>query len=114
MIRPRYKVFRAAFTGTVQDDYGNTTEAWADPEEEKVFGISFPQSEEFWGEGPNRIVIESVLLVPRDYPAQEKDRFYLPRYPGKTYEAVGIVEDAEGNPFGWNPGGRIKLRRVHG
>jgi len=113
-MRARYKVNWSVFNGTTQDDYGNDVESWAAPVEVFVYGVNFPKSSEPIEAGHNRLIVDAMLLVGKNFPAKERDRFSIPRDPDKTYEVEGTVEDAEGNPFGWNPGGYLKLVRVDG
>jgi len=113
-MRARYPIQRLEFNGTGKDGYQNDVESWSSPATVYVFGVNVPVTEEYEGEGHNRVTIAKVLLIPASFVAKPRDRFQLPSDPGKTYEAVGVPETAEGNPFRWNPGGRLKLWRVDG
>lgn len=114
-MRARYKVEWESYTGDpgVVDDYGNEIESWDAPVDRYIFGVNFPDSDEP-GQGINRVVVDRVLLVPKNFTAHVKDRCTLPIEPDRKYEVVGIPEGAEGNPFGWNPGGRLGVVRVDG
>ncbi|MCA1841078.1 MAG: hypothetical protein LC723_12270 [Actinobacteria bacterium] len=113
-MRARYPVKRQAFTGITQDDYGNNVESWAAPVTVYVYGVNYPDTSEAVEAGPNRLVVDRVLLIPKNFEANERDRFSLPHDSDNVYEVIGTVETAEGNPFGWNPGGRLKLSKVVG
>lgn len=117
MVRARYPVIWLPFNGVGEDDYGNDVESWGDPIDKLVYGVRFPTSAEPIEAGHNRLVVDVVLLIPNSFQGvQERDRFKLPRSanPDQLYEVVGIPAGAEGNPFGWHPGGHINLRRTNG
>lgn len=113
-MRARYKVKRLAFTNTGLDDYGNTVGSWGSPTDVLVFGVNFPESGESVEVGPDRLVVDRLLLIPPNFEVNERDRFVLPMEPDFLYEVIGLAETAEGNPMParWNPGGHLKLRRV--
>ena len=113
-LRPRYPVTWKAFIGAGQDDYGNDVEQWADGVTVRVYGVNFPTSSEEIAAGHNRLVVDRVMLVPPDFRCGERDRFQFSAEPDHDYEVVGVPERADRNPFGWNPGGKVNLRRVDG
>lgn len=112
-MRARYPIEYMPFDGVGSDSYGNAIESWDDPETRMVYGVNYPASDEPTEAGHNRLVVDATLLVPANFVANERDRVRLLR-DGKTYEVIGTPETAEGNPFRWNPGGRLNLRRVDG
>lgn len=116
-LRARITVEHIPYVGVADTDYNTTTDTWGDPVPVKVFGINFPSTAEPGEVGPNRLIVDAVLLVPPNFVAiNAKDRFKLPDYPTDTFEVVGGVEDGSGNPMPsrWNPGGRLKLVRISG
>lgn len=115
-MRKRYVVKWEKFDAEGKDDYGNDIEHWADPVDRKIIGIDFPDSSEPIEAGHNRLVVDRVLLVGKAFAREvgERDRITLPDEPDVTYEVQGIPADARANPFGWNPGGHIYIRRVDG
>ncbi|WP_280507803.1 hypothetical protein [Nocardia flavorosea] len=110
-IPARYPVIHTHFIGMTYDDYGELIEEWADPVEVKIFGVDFPRTEELVESGHDRLIVDKIALVPPTLTVGVRDRFQIE---GKSYEVIGEVESAEANPFGWNPGGRLKLQRVAG
>jgi len=118
-LKPRYPVVYLKFNGSGQDDYGNDIESWAEGVDKMVYGVRFPVTTEPMEAGHNRLVVDCVLLIPNSFSGvDERDRFKLPRLPGRDpdqlYEVIGLAETADGNPFGWHPGGRLSLRRING
>lgn len=108
----RYSIVIQRYNGTEQDDYGNETETWAAPVEARIYGVNFPKSSEPSQEGGhNRLIVDRVLLVPPSFVCDERDRIQLS---DGLYEVVGVVEKADRNPFNWNPGGHVNVRRVDG
>lgn len=114
MMRATYPVVWFKYSGIGYDDYGNEVESWADGVEVKAYGLRYPDSAEPIEAGHNRLVVDCVLLVPRGFEVAEKDRFNVPRLNDGLFEVIGMGENADGNPFGWNPGGHVKLRLIEG
>lgn len=114
-MRARYKIQKEPYTGTGKDDYNSTPDSWGEPVDVFIYGANFENTSEPTAAGKNRVVREGVLLVPKSFSSNPRDRFILPGEPGK-YEAIGIPETAKRNPLagGWNPGGKLKVRRVSG
>lgn len=113
-MRAAYKIQRVPYTGAAQDDYNNTIDTWGAPVDVYVYGANRRVTEEPTSDGHHRLVVERVLLVTKSFTATSRDRFILPDDPEGLYEAQGLPESTEGNPFGWIPGGRMKVRRVNG
>lgn len=79
-----------------------------------VIGWAVPSSTEPAVAGHDRVAVDVVLGVPPGFTLGAHDVVDLPYGPLGQYEVVGEVRGAEGNPFGWNPGGEVGLRRVEG
>lgn len=113
-MKARYPVGYQAFVPDGKDEYNNEIEEWLPIVERLIFGANGPESSEDVVAGPNRVVITRVLLIPPRQLWSPRDRVVLPDEPGFTYEVEGVVSDAKRNPFKWNPGGHIVVRRVDG
>lgn len=115
-MRARYPVDRIPYVGVEDSDYNTTNDTWGDPVRVYVYGVNYPQSSEPTEVGSNRLLVDCVLLTPKNFQTHPKDRYQLPKFPDpeQLFEVVGIPEDGEGNPYGWNPGGRLKLVRING
>lgn len=109
-----FSVWRFAFDSTAVDDLGNTVAGYGDPVQLKVYGWGAPQTAEpADATAAARELIDVALLVPPGFPARARDRFTLDD-PAALYEVVGDPQMSDHNPFGWNPGGVLNLRRVAG
>lgn len=98
-------------TSGEDDAHGNPVAGWSDPVDKRVYGWGAPNSAEPKLAGHNRVVVEVELLVPPDFDCSPQDRVVLD---GAEYDVLGTVESFGHNPFGWNPGGIVNLRRVEG
>lgn len=107
----RFTVGHRVWAGGVEDAWGNTVSGWADPVEKRVYGWGAPATSEPKVAGHNRDVVELELLVPPGFECSPHDRMVLDSL---EYEVIGGVEMFDHNPFGWNPGGIVNLRRVSG
>lgn len=110
----RYAVYWHSYAGVGFDAYQNEVERWNSPQKRMIFGINLPDSTEPLGDGRNRMVVDRILLVPPNFSCQEKDRVELTDEPTILYEVIGVQASAHRNPFGWNPGGTVMIRRVDG
>lgn len=111
----RYPILWKKYTGTGKDDYNNEIETWAPAVRVLIYGINFPKSSEPIREGGhNRLIVDRVLLTPPSFACGEKDRIELLNEPGHDYEVVGVQGKSDRNPFRWNPGGNVNVRRVDG
>ncbi|MFT4396914.1 hypothetical protein ACLTEW_18455 [Gordonia lacunae] len=108
----RYRIGYQAYPGVVEGDYGNTEDTWADSIERRIYGANGPESSEDITEGPNRVIITRVLLIPPGQTWHPRDKVTLPDEPGYTYEVEGVAAEGNRNPYAWNPGGTIVVRRV--
>ncbi|AZS11765.1 head-to-tail stopper [Gordonia phage Nina] len=113
-MRALYPIGYEAYTGEGEDGYGNTVDSWAPSVQRKIYGANSPESSEDLSQGPNRVVITRVLLIPKNSTWTPRDRVTLPDEPGFMYEVEGVAGDARRNPYRWNPGGTITVRRVDG
>lgn len=95
------------------DELGDPIEQYADwvtglP----VYGWSPPDSSEPKLAGHEREVVDLELYVPPSFPeVTHRDQV---RIRGEVFAAVGSIERLDGNPFIWNPGGVVNLRKVVG
>lgn len=107
-----FTVGQRVWSATGQDDdHGNAVAGWADPVEKRVYGWGAPGGAEPKLAGHDRVVVQVELLVPPAFECSPRDRMVLD---GLEYDVIGPVEAYDHNPFGWNPGGVINLRRVEG
>lgn len=113
-MRARYPILFAAYRSDEIDAYGNDVDAWDDPIERKIFGANAPETSEDITQGPNRLVITRTLLIPRNQAYSPRDRITLPDEEGFTYEVEGAQNSRSRNPFVWNPGGTLVVRRTDG
>lgn len=102
-----------------RDDRNNEIAVWTPPLDEPgteaaVIGWAVPSSTEPAVAGHDRVVVDVMLGVPPGVVLTAHDVVDLPYGPAGQYEVVGEVRTADGNPFGWNPGGEVGLRRVEG
>lgn len=111
----RFTVGHRAYVEGAVDDLGMPAVAWEDPVPKQVYGWGAPTSSEphliDTAVGHDRDVVELELLVPPGFSCDPRDRMVLD---GVEYDVVGQPEMSDHNPFGWNPGGVVKLRAVNG
>lgn len=93
------------------DDHGNPAEDWSAPVVKAVYGWGAPNGDEPKMAGHDRVTVQVELLVPPGFVCSPRDRILLD---GVEHEVIGPVESYDHNPFGWNPGGVVNLRRVEG
>ncbi|WKW85136.1 head-to-tail stopper [Gordonia phage Horseradish] len=113
-MKARYPISYEVYTGEGQDGYGNTEDSWAPSVPRKIYGANQPVSNEDVTAGPNRLVVTRVLLIPKNQTWNPRDRVTLPDEPGFTYQVEGVAGDGRRNPYRWNPGGTVTVRRVDG
>lgn len=113
-MKAQYPIGYQAYSGEDEDGYGNTVDEWEDSVTRMIFGANRPESSEDITLGPDRVVISRRLLIPPKQTWHPRDRVTLPDEPGYVYEVEGVDGDARRNPFGWNPGGTITVRRTDG
>lgn len=78
-----------------------------------VIGWETPKSAEPHTTGHvARVDLTVKLFVLPEFKPSPRDLIDIPGI-GQC-EVIGLPETAEGNPFGWNPGSTINLRRVMG
>lgn len=111
--RPKVTVIVFPYIGSQDDGYGGVRDEWGTGREEKAYGVNLPSSDEPLEAGHNRLVVDYKLLVPPSFRCNEKDHVQIVGYEG-TFQVEGVVAMADRNPFGWNPGGHVKLRRIDG
>lgn len=108
MFPARWTVDVLPYIGEVEDEYGNTVDAWADtPVPTPVYGWG-PAGTNESNASRHTVTADVELLAPPDFTVDPRDRI---RILGKTYEVQGDVEDFNHGPFGFTPGVRVNLRR---
>lgn len=106
------------FEAGAVDDMGVPSESWSAPVETAVYGWSPPGTRGQSASEPFLVGREAVtwdldLLVPPGFSCGPKDRVVVPGY-STEFEVEGLVEDYNFGPFGFKPGGRVRLRIVEG
>lgn len=97
-----------AYIGTVEDEYGNTVDAWQDlPDPMPVYGWAPAGTNEATA-SRDTVTADVELYAPSDFTVNTKDRI---RILGQTYDVQGGVESFDYGPFGFTPGVRVNLRR---
>ena len=119
-----YTVGHRVYVAGVEDDLGMPAESWAAPVAKQVIGWGAPTSSEphlIDTVGLNRNVVDVELLVPPGFSCGARDRFILDFDPDAWVEDIDAEFDVVGHPghfdhspFGWNPGGVVKLKAVNG
>lgn len=117
-----FTVGHRVYSGDGEDANGNTVEVWAPPVAKKVYGWGAPQTSEPKLAGHDRDVVETELLVPPGFQCAAKDRMILDFNPdvpwvedlNLEHPVIGSPEMFDHNPFGWDPGGIINLKRTNG
>ena len=96
------------YIGEVENEYGNTVDAWSDtPRQEQVYCWA-PAGTNESNASRHTVTADLELLAPPSFMVDPRDRV---RILGKTYEVQGDVEDFNHGPFGYAPGVRVNLRR---
>ncbi|UVK62926.1 head-to-tail stopper [Gordonia phage Hexbug] len=108
-----YPITFLEYNGEGHDAYNNTVDGWAEGVDRMIFGANSPETSEDPAAGPDRTVITRKLLIPPGQRYNPRDRVVLADEPGFTYEVEGTSSDGH-NPYGWNPGGTVTVRRVDG
>lgn len=106
-----FTVGHKAYVGAGEDSNGNEIPTYAPVVTRPVYGWGAPQRSEPKLAGHNREVVEVELLVPPEFDCKARDILILE---GDEHEVIGGPEMFDHNPFGWNPGGVINLRRSNG
>lgn len=97
-----------AYVGTVENEYGNVTPAWATvPESKPVYGWA-PAGTNENNASRHTVTADLELFAPPEFTLDPRDHV---RIDGLTYEVQGAVEDFNHGPFGFAPGVRVNLRR---
>lgn len=99
-------------TAGANDSHGKPTDTWSEPgPAQPVYGWASAGTSE--PAEPNRSAVthDLDLLVPPGFTCAPRDRIDVA---GSTYEVEGELEDFTHGPFGFAPGGRVRLRKVDG
>jgi hypothetical protein len=108
MLPTRWTVDVLPYIGTVEDEYGNTVDAWETiPTVTPVYGWA-PAGTNESNASRHTVTADLELLAPPDFTLDPRDHV---RILGQTYEVQGAVEDFNHGPFGYAPGVRVNLRR---
>lgn len=111
MFIPARKTLEVKRQTEVEDPFGNIVSSWSDPEPVKVYGWEVPTTDEPNLAGHDRVIVDLLVLTPPSAAIGAHDRVVVM---GREFEVIGEVEDAGNGPFGFDPGARVKLRRVEG
>lgn len=93
------------------DSRGDATDVWAAPVERKVYYIGPAGTSEPFEVGRDAVTWDLDLGVPPAWSSSPKDRVVVD---GEEYTIEGRVQDFNKGPFGFRPGGVVRLRRVTG
>ncbi|WP_336819504.1 hypothetical protein [Gordonia sp. MMO-8] len=97
---------------TDEDDYGNVVQWWDEAVTRYIYGANSPVSSEDPTRGTSFLIVTRVLLLPKTFALSPFDKITLPDEPGYEYSVEGVQSEGTRNPFGWNPGGTVTVRRV--
>lgn len=96
------------YIGSVEDAFGNTTDAWAAvPTPAPVYGWA-PAGTNETNASRHTVTADLEVFAPAGFTLDPRDHV---RIDGRTYEVQGEVEDFNHGPFGYTPGVRVNLRR---
>lgn len=96
------------YAGLVEDEYGNTVDAWAtEPVQRRVYGWA-PAGANEVNASRHTVTADLEVFAPSGFTVDTRDRM---RILGQTYEVTSPVEDFDHGPFGYRPGVRVNLRR---
>lgn len=94
------------------DPYGEPVAGYLPPQPVKVYAVADTDPEELPGITSDRLSDRKSLYVPPEFPdVDRKDRMELR---DGIYEVDGGVVRYDQGPFGYNPGGRLRLVKVEG
>ncbi len=110
-MRARYPIGYMA-CHTDEDDYGNVVQWWDEAVTRYIYGANSPVSSEDPTRGTSFLIVTRVLLLPKTFALSPFDKITLPDEPGYEYSVEGVQSEGTRNPFGWNPGGTVTVRRV--
>ncbi|AWY05193.1 head-to-tail stopper [Gordonia phage Margaret] len=108
-----YPIRHLVYVPDGKDEYNNDIDTWEDGVFRMIYGANDPETSEDPTAGPNRTIITRKLLIPPGQKYNPRDRVELADEPGFQYEVEGTSSDGH-NPYGWNPGGTVIVRRVDG
>lgn len=107
-MHPRYQVDVLPYAGTVENEYGNTVDAWeTTPIPTPVYGWA-PAGTNEVSASRHTVTADLELFAPSSFTVDPRSRI---RILGRTYEIQGDVESFDYGPFGYAPGVRVNLRR---
>lgn len=93
------------------DSRGNPTDVWSAPVEAPVYGWAPAGTAEPFDVGRDAVTWDLDLYVPPEFTVDRKDRVVVL---GDEYTVEGRLESFDYGPFGFRPGGRVRLKRVEG
>ena len=93
------------------DAHGRPTETWAEPVDHKVYGWYFVTTDEPQEATHEGQLVDVKVLVPLGFTCTPQDRIVVN---STSYDVIGEIEDYNHGPFGYRPGGVVKLRKVIG
>lgn len=102
--------YLACHTG--EDDYGNVVQGWDEAETLYIHGANSPISSENPTRGASFSIVTRVMHLPKTFALSPFDKITLRDEPGYEYSVEGVQSQGTRNPFGWDPGGTVTVRRV--
>ena len=111
MIPTPFTVTVAPFDSDATDAHGNDVDAWGTPVDQPVYGWGPAGSAEPREPGRDEVTTDLDLLVPPGFTCTPRDRVTVA---DQTFEVEGRVQDYTRGPFGYQPGGVVRLQRVEG
>jgi hypothetical protein len=106
-VTPRWPVEVLPYVGTTEDDYGNETPSWGEPQRRRVFAYAPAGGTEVNG-WRHTVTADLTLYAPPDFAVTSRDRVVVA---GKTYDVEGEVEDYTHGIGLFTPGVVVNLTR---
>lgn len=96
-----------------KDSHGAPVDLWADPVPVAVYGWALATSggQDNFEQGRDQTTTLLDLLVPPGVTGGHRDQWTIL---GQLFEQDGDLDDYNHGPFGYTPGGRIRLKKVKG
>lgn len=93
-----------------KDMYGNREKVWSDPVTRSVYGWAPPDlAEEIFSANRDAVVQDLDVYDPDDSVYAPDDRVIIN---GLTYRVMGDSRNYDRGPFGFQPGGVVRVKRV--
>lgn len=93
-----------------KDRFGDQTKVWSDPVTRNVYGWSPPDlTEEVFSANRDAVVQDLDIYDPDDSVYAPDDLVIVN---GTTYSVLGNTRNYDHGPFGYQPGGVVRVKRV--